>query len=67
MKATFPALSGPGSTSDALFEILRASAQQLLASAIEAKVAAYIDEHKHELDESGRRLVVRNGRHRPRE
>lgn len=39
----------------------------MLATAVEAEVAAYIDEHKHELDESGHRLVVRNGRHRSRQ
>ncbi len=38
----------------------------MLAKAVEAEVAAYIEDHQHELDEEGRRLVVRNGRHRPR-
>ena len=39
----------------------------MLAMAVEAEVGAYIDEHKHELDDQGHRLVVRNGRHRSRE
>ena len=67
MQATSPLLSGPGSAQDALAEVLRAGAQQMLATAIEAEVAAYIDEHKHEVAEDGHRLVVRNGRHRQRE
>lgn len=66
MKATSPVLSGPGSAQDALAEVLRSGAQQMLATAVEAEVAVYVEEHKLELDESGHRLVVRNGRHRPR-
>lgn len=38
----------------------------MLATAIEAEVAAYIDEHKEEVDQDGYRLVVRNGHHRRR-
>ncbi len=38
----------------------------MLAAAVEAEVAAYIDEHKNVLDEHGHRQVVRNGRHRSR-
>ena len=66
-EATSPVLSGPGFAPDALAEVLRTGAQQMLATAIEAEVAAYIDDHQNELDESGHRLVVRNGRHRPRQ
>lgn len=50
----------PGSQ-DLLSEILRQGAQQLLAQAIEAEVAQWIDEHQHLKDENGRRQVVRNG------
>lgn len=39
----------------------------MLATAIEAEVAAYIDAHTHEVDEDGHRLVVRNGHHRNRQ
>lgn len=46
---------------DSLSEILRRGAQQLLAQAIEAEVAEWIDEHQHLRDASGRRQVVRNG------
>ena len=66
MKATTPVLSGPGSTQDVLAEVLRTGAQQMLATAIEAEVSVYIEEHKHEVDDDGHRLVVRNGRHRGR-
>ena len=46
-----------------LDEIVRDGARQMLAAALKAEVAAYIDAHAGELDESGRRLVVRNGSH----
>jgi putative transposase len=50
----------PGSQ-DVLTEILRSGARKLLAEAIEAEVAAWIDGHADIRDGSGRRLVVRNG------
>jgi putative transposase len=46
---------------DVLTEVLRQGAQQLLAQAIEAEVADWIDHHRHCLDEQGHRQVVRNG------
>lgn len=56
-------LSFPSATAqDALTEILRSGAQRLLAEAVEAEVAAWIDAHAHLTDERGRRQVVRNGR-----
>jgi transposase-like protein len=39
----------------------------MLAAALEAEVAAYIAAHTDQLDEAGRRLVVRNGHGRPRQ
>lgn len=39
----------------------------MLAAALEAEVAAYIAAHAGELDERGRRLVVRNGKAEPRQ
>ena len=42
-------------------EIVRDGARRMLAAALEAEVAAYIDAHADQLDEHGRRLVVRNG------
>lgn len=46
---------------DALHEVLRQGAQQMLAHAIEAEVAEWIEQHQHVTDERGRRQVVRNG------
>jgi transposase-like protein len=42
-------------------EIVRDGARRMLAAALEAEVAAYIAGHADQLDERGRRLVVRNG------
>ena len=39
----------------------------MLAAALQAEVAAYVEQFKDELDEHGRRLVVRNGFHAERE
>jgi transposase-like protein len=47
-------------------EIVREGARRMLAAALEAEVNQYIAELAAETDEAGRRLVVRNGRHRPR-
>jgi transposase-like protein len=48
-------------------EIVRDGARRMLAAALEAEVAAYIDAHAGQLDEDGRRLVVRNGHAVPRQ
>lgn len=50
-----------------LDEIVRRCARQMLAAALQAEVAAYIEAFADELDGAGRRLVVRNGHHEPRE
>jgi transposase-like protein len=50
-----------------LDELAREGARQMLAAALQAEVAAYIEAHAGELDEAGHRLVVRNGFHEPRE
>ncbi len=67
-KATTPVHPGPGSVtvSDTLGELLRDGAQRMLQAAIEAEVADYIEKHSSERGDDGRRLVVRNGRARPR-
>ena len=46
---------------DVLTDLLRRGAQQLLAQAIEAEVADWIDRHQGCRDAAGRRQVVRNG------
>ncbi len=50
-----------------LDEIVRDGARQMLAAALQAEVAAYVEAHADQLDERGRRLVVRNGHHDARE
>jgi putative transposase len=50
-----------------LDEIVRDGARQMLAAALLAEVAAYVEAHRGEVDDQGRRLVVRNGFHQPRE
>ncbi|WP_460836105.1 IS256 family transposase, partial [Nocardioides hungaricus] len=50
-----------------LDEIVRDGARQMLAAALQAEVAAHVEALREELDENGRRLVVRNGFHQPRE
>ncbi len=39
----------------------------MLAAALQAEVAAYVEQFVDQRDEDGRRLVVRNGYHQPRE
>src|SRR5512147_357023 len=46
---------------DVLTDILRGGARRLLAQAVEAEVAAWIDAHAHLKDQAGRQQVVRNG------
>jgi hypothetical protein len=50
-----------------LDELAREGARQMLAAALLAEVAAYVDAHEGEVDADGHRLVVRNGYHQPRE
>jgi len=47
--------------------IVRDGAQRMLAAALQAEVDAYIAAFTDQRDEAGRRLVVRNGSHQPRE
>ncbi|MGH8997722.1 MAG: IS256 family transposase [Acidimicrobiales bacterium] len=49
-----------------LDEIVREGARRLLAAALEAEVDGYIAAFADERDETGRRLVVRNGHAEPR-
>jgi transposase-like protein len=48
-------------------QIVREGARKMLAAALQAEVDDYIARHVDERDETGRRLVVRNGSHQPRE
>ncbi len=57
----------PDGSSSVIDEIVREGARRMLAEALQAEVDAYIARHADERDENGRRLVVRNGTHQPRE
>lgn len=50
-----------------LDQIVRDGARQMLAAALQAEVAAYVDQFVDQVDENGHRLVVRNGHHNVRE
>ena len=56
-----------GVSSSLIDEIVREGARRMLAQALQAEVEAYIARFADERDENGRRLVVRNGSHQPRE
>ena len=49
-----------------LDELAREGARQMIAAALEAEVQQYVASFVEEIDEDGRRLVVRNGRARER-
>ncbi|GAB3910853.1 IS256 family transposase [Microbispora bryophytorum subsp. camponoti] len=58
----------PASVSSSLIDqVVREGARKMLAAALQAEVDAYINAFADERDEAGRRLVVRNGSHTPRE
>jgi transposase-like protein len=50
-----------------LDELVRDGARAMLAAALQAEVAGYVEAHAGEVDEAGHRVVVRNGYHAPRE
>ena len=54
-------LSQPSTFSDPLTEVLRSGARSLLARAVEAEVAAFLDGHSEARTEEGRRRLVRHG------
>ena len=61
-ECTTDAIEFPAESSkDVLTEILREGAQKMLATAIEAEVDTYIEQHADQRDTNGHRLVVRNG------
>ena len=57
----------PEGSSSLIDQIVREGARRMLAEALQAEVDAYIAQFSGERDEQGRRLVVRNGCHQPRE
>ena len=62
-ESTKQVVSLPVATSqDILTNILRGGAQRMLAQAIDAEIAEWIETHRDVCDEAGHRQVVRNGR-----
>ena len=59
--------AGAASGSSLIDELVREGARRMLAEALRAEVDAYCTRFADECDENGRRLVVRNGYHEPRE
>ena len=59
--------SSPAAPVSMIDELVREGARRMLAAALQAEVADYIAQFADERDENGRRLVVRNGSHEPRE
>ena len=60
------ALPADGQPSSLIDQIVRDGARQMLAAALQAEVAAYVDQFAELRDENGRRMVVRNGTAGPR-
>jgi len=58
--------SDDGGIGVTLDELAREGARRMIAAALEAEVADYIERFADECDEDGKRLVVRNGRGRER-
>ena len=48
-------------SADALTEVIHAGARELLRTAVQAEVSAFIAEHEHLVDEQGRKRLVRHG------
>jgi transposase-like protein len=61
------AVAGVADSESLIDQIVRDGARRMLAEALQAEVEAYIARFAGERDPGGRRLVVRNGSHRPRE
>jgi putative transposase len=59
-------LPADGASSSLIDQIVREGARQMLAAALQAEVAAYIEQFADVRGEGGRRMVVRNGAAQPR-
>lgn len=57
--------AGPEVGGSLLDEIVRDGARQMLASALRAELAAYVDDYPDQVDADGHRLVVRNAATNP--
>jgi hypothetical protein len=58
---------GSAADSSLIDQLVREGARRMLAEALRSEVDDYIAQFAGERDEHGRRLVVRNGYHEPRE
>lgn len=67
LKVVHDASASNGAGGSLLDELVRDAARQMLAVALQAEVAAYVDAAAGVVDEVGRRLVVRNGHHNERQ
>jgi transposase-like protein len=47
--------------SDALSDLIRRGARQIIAQAVEAELQAFLEQYQDRRDEQGRQVVVRNG------
>jgi hypothetical protein len=54
-------LSQPGTLSDPLTEVLRSGARALLAQAVAAEVAGFLEGYADKLTDDGRQRLVRHG------
>ena len=59
--AGWAGVAGSVGARDVLTEVIRRGAVDLLAAAVRAEAAAWIDDHAYVVDADGRRQVVRNG------
>ena len=67
LRITSEAVEGKAAECElSLDELAREGARQMLVTALEAEVAAYLERHRQERDASGQALVVRNGKARAR-
>ena len=60
-KDSVVAFRTPGAIEDPLTELLRTGAKRLIQQAVEAELAELLAHYEGEVDEQGRRAVVRNG------
>ena len=63
---TLPGAGGNEEMLDALDALAREGARRMIAAALRAEADDYVERFADEVDEDGRRLVVRNGRARER-
>ena len=58
---SFPQSTDETEFRDALSELIRQGARQLIAQAVEAELNEFLEPYQHLTDGQGRRAIVRNG------